>query len=85
MCTVCKSWYYPLTNLSEGYQYPLAPYEKYARGLLIHFPKGCQQPLTHLQEGCPNTIQKGKLFATILQNVKFKAKNQQAAEKYKKD
>jgi hypothetical protein len=34
--------------------------------------------MAHLQEGCPNYIQKGNLCAIPLKKVKFKVKNKEA-------
>jgi hypothetical protein len=46
----------------------LTPYNKFARRVAT--------ALTHLQEGCPNNIQRGNLSATSPKKVKFKVKNQ---------
>jgi hypothetical protein len=48
---------------------PLTPFNKFAKGLLT--------TVTHLQEGCPNNIQRGTFVHYLpLKKVKFKVKNQ---------
>jgi predicted amidophosphoribosyltransferase len=47
-----------------------------------NLPKGCQQPLEHLQEGCANCTERGNLCAIPLKKVKFKVKNQEAMNIY---
>jgi hypothetical protein len=41
-------------------------------------PTGCQQPIGHLQVGCPNCTQRGNLCAIPLKKVNLKVKNQEA-------
>jgi hypothetical protein len=66
----------PTTNLPEGCQYPLTPFDKFARGL----------PTTYgtLQAVFPNCTQRGNPNAIPLKKVKFKVKNQKAINSYKK-
>jgi hypothetical protein len=65
---------HPITNLSEGSQYPLIPCNKFARE--------SQQPMAHLQKNCPNCTQRGNFCSIPLKKVK-KVKNQQALNSYK--
>jgi hypothetical protein len=46
-------------------------------------PEDYQQPVAHLQEGCPNGTQRGNLSAILLKKVKFENKNQKAIYSYK--
>jgi hypothetical protein len=71
---VVNNLWHPFTNLPEGCQYPITPCKKFS---------SCQQPMAHLQEGCPNCTQKGNLCAIPLKKVKFKVKNQEATNSYK--
>jgi hypothetical protein len=48
-----------LRTLSEDCQFPLIPGNKFARGLLTNL-------WTHLQEGCPNNINRGNVSAISL-------------------
>jgi hypothetical protein len=60
-------------------------YQRVANTLLppvTNLTEGCQQPMAHLQEGCPNCTQRGNLFAIPLKKVKFKVKNQKARNSY---
>jgi hypothetical protein len=50
---------------------------------VTNLPEGCQQCIAHLQEGCPNYIQKGNLYSIPLNKVKFNVKNQEATDSYK--
>jgi hypothetical protein len=62
--------------LPEGCQYPLTPFDKFARGLSTTYGT--------LQAGSPNCTQRGNFKAIPLKKVKFKAKNQKAITSYKK-
>ncbi len=50
---------------------------------VTNLPKGCQQPMAHLQEGCPNCTQRGNLCAIPLKKVKFKVIKKEATDSYK--
>jgi hypothetical protein len=54
----------------RGLPIPFDTVYKFARGLPI--------PLTHLQEGCPNNIQRVNLCAIPMKKVKFKVENHEA-------
>jgi hypothetical protein len=68
----------------------LTPYNKFARGLSIpatpceNLPEGCQQPMAHLQEGCPNYTQRDNLNNTF-EVDKFKVQKQKTINSYKKN
>ncbi len=53
-------------NLPESFRYPLTSCNK--------SPKGCQEPLTHLQESCPNSIQSSHICVILVKKEKFKLK-----------
>jgi hypothetical protein len=38
---------------------------------VINLPEGCQQPMAHLQEGCPNCTHSGNRCAIPLNKEKF--------------
>ncbi len=50
---------------------------------MLNLTEGCQQPQTHLQEGCPSYIHRGNLCAISLRKVKIKAKNQESTHSFK--
>jgi hypothetical protein len=63
-------------NLSEGCQYPLAPFSKFVRGLKIpsdiilnKLSEDWQNFLRHLPEGCPINMPRGNLSAISQKNV----------------
>jgi hypothetical protein len=69
---IFKSCQFLLRNLSEGCQYPLTPYNKFANTLwppVTNLSEVSQQPLAHLQEDCPDKIQRGNLCAIPLNKV----------------
>jgi hypothetical protein len=49
---------------------------------VTNLPEGCQQPMAHLQECCPNCTPRGNLCAIPLKKVKFTVKNKEATDSY---
>jgi hypothetical protein len=83
MYAICKSFQYPLRYSSEVANtlgHPKKIYQKVFNTLwppVTNLPEDCQQPLTHLREGCPENKQRSNLFATPLKKVKFTLENMQ--------
>ncbi len=70
--------------MPEDSQYSLTSYKKLAKGLhpVTNLPEGCQLPVTHVKEGCPNNI-KGQNSSHTSEERKILDKNQEAKVSYK--
>jgi hypothetical protein len=87
--SICKSCQYPLgicQRVAKNLWHPtvLQFFQRDANILLTpitNLPKGCQQPMAPLQEGCSNCTQRGNLFCSTaekskIQNSKLKIMKQ---------
>ncbi len=62
---VANILWYPVANFLRGCHYPW-PYE-------TNLPEVCHQPLAHIQEGCPNNIQRGNLCVHTSEESKIRS------------